>query len=144
MQDKILSKHGKAVQTPKCPTCHQTVDKAQFYKDWIRETSTGKNGYWLDIDLIKVAERDGQIYPKVITDLTFAKSHEPAYLEAIRQRWFERDAQGTTFRDMAAFFGVPCYLVAYSQDKVSVLDVMSPDGWITYSYDEWGKEIEKL
>lgn len=119
-------------------------DPSQDYKDWVRSVNTGKNGYWLDIDLIKVRERNGQIYPVAITDLTYAKSHSDAYLNAIKRRWFERDSQGKTFQDMAAFFGIPCFLVAYGDGKVSVLDVNRPDGWIRYTADQWGKVVDEL
>lgn len=144
MQEKQNNEHGKDEQTDRCPHCNQTVDRSQDYKRWVRTVNTGKNGYWVDIDLLKVHERNGQTLPVAITDITYAKSHAPAYLAAIQKRWFQRDSQGQTFRDLAAFFGVPCYLVAFGQGSVSVLDVLNPQEWDHYSLEEWGQKVDEL
>lgn len=142
--DKLLNQHGKARQTA-CPECGQHIDESQKYKDWVRSVNDGIGGIWIDLDLVKVKADDGQYHVCAITDLTYAKSHSPAYLKAISERWFDRDHQGRIFQGVSAQMGVTALLVAYGQGKVSVLDINDPDaGWFTYSLDEWAERVNKL
>lgn len=145
MQSKEHNQHGKERQQKTCVVCGQYPDESQKYKKWLREVNTGATGIWTDIDLIKVLKRrKGEYQPVAITDLTYAKNHEPAYLNAIKNRWFSRDDQGKIFQGIAGAMGVPAYLVAYGQGKVSVLDIMQPEEWVEYTLEEWAERINQL
>ena len=144
--DKQKGQYGKFRQNEVCDKCGQYPNEAQKYEDWVRKVNTGSNGVFVDVDLVKVKKRDNGVYKaSAITDITFAKTHDIAYLNAIAGRWFQRDDQGKIFQGLSAQLGVDAYLVAYGQGKVSVLDINDPDaGWTPYELDEWARIINDL
>lgn len=147
MITKETNDYGKTVQQDTCSSCGQHTDHSQKYKDWVRRVNKGHTGVWTDLDLIKIVKRqkEGVYQVTAITDLTFAKSHKPSYLDAICDRWFSRDEQGKMFQGISQQLGVPAYLVAYGDNQVSVLDINDPEvGWTTYQLDQWEEVINTL
>lgn len=119
-------------------------DRELPYKLWLRKNKTS-NGFFTDIDMFYLRKVDGLTRPAAITELTRIDSDSvPAqrYLDAITDRYFNRDTQGKTVQSIGNILQVPVYLVLYPIN-ITWLYVFSfqkkrwklfspPEKWIEY------------
>lgn len=121
-------------------------DRSLVYRDWLRTVETG--GWWLDIDMVKFKNVDGQPTPVAITELTRSDSNTPVgqkYLDAIINRYFGRDKQGQTIEKLGKLLGVPCYLVLFNKAMTwTKVYSFRQKKWRSFSPEEWATYLKKL
>lgn len=120
-------------------------DRTLVYRNWLRDQDT--DGVWFDLDLIKAKKVDGKIVPVAITELTRTDSETVSqkYLDAIIDRWFNRDHQAELIQSMATLLNVPAYLVLFPP-SVSWFQVysFSKKQWKEFTPQAWASFLKNL
>ena len=137
---QYLPTGGKAFQRG-----NDTEDRTIVYKNWLRTIDA--NGFFIDLDMIKFKNADGKIVPCAITELTRCDydTINPAYLQGISKRIFERDSQGKIIETMASLLGVPAYLVLFHKnlDWLYILSFRQKK-WKKFTKEEWAEFLRRL
>jgi hypothetical protein len=86
--DKLLTETGQ-----KARQRDDNEDRSLSYRDWLRTVET--NGFFIDIDLVKWRNENGNLRPVVITELTRCDGDDAGeeYRAAIIDRYCYRDKQ---------------------------------------------------
>lgn len=139
--NKATNQHGKAYQRS------DREDRSLPFRDWLRGVNTGKQGYFMDLDLVKFRKTEEGWRPVALIDVTRC-DHEEAgqgYLDSIEGRLFERDSQGEILTDTAKALGIPAYFVVFQKDMgwFWVLSLPSRQ-WKKYTEPEWAERIDSL
>lgn len=139
--EKVLNSSGQ-----KARQRTDKEDRTMPYRDWLR-TING-NGFFFDIDMFKCRYVDGKPQIVAITDLTRTDTETvpgQRYLDAITDRWFNRDSQAKLLLSVAEKLEVPAYLVLFPT-SVTWLYVFSFQRreWKLFSPEEWEKKLQEL
>lgn len=139
IEKKINSNGQKAYQR------EDIEDRTIVYKKWLRTIDTG--GFFIDLDMVKFKNAGSQIVPCAITELTRCDydTVNPAYLQGINKRIFERDIQGKLIQTVASILKVPAYLVLFHKN-MEWLYVLSfqTKAWRKFTKEEWAKFVRRL
>lgn len=120
-------------------------DRSLGYRLWLRGVKT--EGFYLDVDMIKWKNVDGQLKPVAITELTRCDRDDIGwgYLHAIEDRWFRRDVQGRVFQTLGDMLDVPVYIVCVQKDnKWFYVYSFRRREWKKYLPDEWAEYLKTL
>lgn len=114
---------------------HQRMDtewRIKPYSDWHRTLS--KKLLMLDVDFIEWRFRNGELVPVGVMEVTrvdHGKDVNDRYLNAILNRFNERDLQGRAARKVADALGAKAYIVLFRQDcsEFWVYNMTDEHGW---------------
>ena len=138
MNKKTLPNGAKAYQRK------DKEDRAIVYRDWHREL---KGLYMFDLDSVEWRYKNGVGVPVAIIELTRV-DHErngrpivvsKRYLDAILERFLERDTQGKFIMHMASCVNVPAYLTLFREDcsQFWVYNITEAIYWVKYTPEEY-------
>lgn len=140
MLPKIYNKTGQKAYQRK-----DTEDRSLIYRNWLRTVET--NGFFMDIDFIKWKNLNGTLVPVAITDLTRTDSDDVGepYLNAILDRFFNRDKQGLILEKLGILLNIPVYLVLFPK-KMHWVFVFSfrKKEWKRFTPKEWADHLKNL
>jgi hypothetical protein len=107
-------------------------NRARQYSDWHR--TLDRRLLMLDVDFIEWRIRQGELVPVGVMEITRVDQGKPvaaAYLEAIINRFEERDLQARAARQVAAALGTKAYIVLYREGCTEfwVYNLSDRKGW---------------
>ena len=117
------------------------------YSDWHRTLS--KNLLMLDVDFIEWRIRDGALVAVGVMEVTRAdkdKVVSQGYLNAIIQRYEERDLQARVARQVAAALRTKAYIVLFREDcsEFWTYNLTDRTGWVHRSAKQMAEFLESL
>ena len=120
-------------------------DRSLPYRNWMRTFDA--NGFFTDVDFIKVKNENGEVRFTAITEITRCDGDTAGdkYREAIIDRYFVRDAQGGVMERLGELLNVPVYLVLF-QKEIKWLWIYSfaKKKWKEFTPTEWIEYLREL
>lgn len=128
----------------------QTVsdrDKTASYRRW--RWNFGNGCYASDVDMVEWRMVDGRPTPVAVLELTELPGNRtppPSYLDAILQRYVERDGQAAFIRQVANLLHCPAVIVLFRWDlsEFWTYNLSAPSGWRHRSRDEYERTLRGL
>ncbi|WNF21308.1 hypothetical protein [Mesobacillus jeotgali] len=141
MEKKLTQTSAKAHQRT------DTEDRAKEYKNWHRQLDRGL--YMLDVDAIEWRYRKGKLVPVAVMELTRTDSDFPInqkYLNAIVNRFENRDLQAKSARLVAEALNVEAYIVLfrYNCKEFHLYNLTRNGPWVKFNEDKMEEFLKSL
>jgi hypothetical protein len=126
MKKSVTESGSKAYQRP------DGENRARQYSDWHR--TLDRRLLMIDVDFIEWRIRNGRLVAVGVMEITrvdHGKSVSPAYLNAIVNRFEQRDLQARAARQVAAALGTKAYIVLYREQCTEfwIYNLSDRQGW---------------
>jgi hypothetical protein len=122
-----------------------TEDRSLKYKNWLRTVET--NGFYLDVDLVKWRTKNGILTPIAITEITRCDSEAVGqnYLDAIIDRWYNRDKQAAVCERLGQLLHVPVFLILYQKDiNWFYVYCLNKKKWRMFLPSQWAEYLRSI